>query len=186
MWCQPCQGPVAWLLSPHRQPQCPQRGLHPSLCVSPLLLPLQTTARMRKRCWEPATAARVSVILQVLPSPRMPSLQGIPVRIFHPDLSKGNVKPSNSRPFSLQLNPTAPARMGCGCQDTTMPLALLGEGRSPQEDLTNGCWEKCRRETSSVAQGRRREEKYQQQQRGGCGRSNGMQSSGWDADRTSV
>lgn len=81
--------------------------------VSPLLLPLQTTARTRRRCWGPATAARVSA------APRVPALPPCPIasadpnpQLLHPNLSKGNVKPGNARPFFLQLNPTTPAEGG--------------------------------------------------------------------------
>lgn len=81
--------------------------------VSPFLLPLQTTARMRKRCWEPATAARVSATLRVpaLPLPAVASVDPNP-QLLHPKYSKGNVKPGNARPFSLQLKPATPAEAG--------------------------------------------------------------------------
>lgn len=138
-WCQPCRGSIAWQFNPNRLPELPApRGLHPSLgtdgsaplhaqCwdgggqkqklepggVSPFLLPLQTTARMRKRCWEPATAARVSATLRVpaLPLPAVASVDPNP-QLLHPKYSKGNVKPGNARPFSLQLKPATPAEAG--------------------------------------------------------------------------
>lgn len=47
--------------------------------VSLLLLPLQTTARTRRRCWEPVTAARVSVAPGVPACPCMSSLGLAPV-----------------------------------------------------------------------------------------------------------
>lgn len=41
-----------------------------------------------------------------------------------------------------------------------MPLVSTGGGgKSPAEDVTKGCWEKCQRKISSMAPGRRREEK---------------------------
>lgn len=97
-------------------------GPHGSSC------PLQTTARTRKRYWEPVTAARVSATRRV---PALPSADPSP-QLLHPPLSKGSVKPGNARPFSLHLNPTAPARLGWGCEDISAQLVSTGREMSPK------------------------------------------------------
>lgn len=84
---------------------------------SPFPLSLQTTARTRKLCWEPATAARVSE------SPQIPTVPASPHQTspHHPSLHPAGQDDAGTPPFQLLCpNP----RQRCPSPGSAKPLAL--------------------------------------------------------------